>query len=240
MRGREFLRVAGAGALEVEAPVRLIGPFLVRGATRVGAFTSIADGSEAHVATLGRYCEIAPRVLLGATGHPTTWLSVNSFQYKAATWGWHPAADAVATVDPEAGGRASFRGTSAIIGNDVWIGAGAVVVRDVTVGDGAIIAANAVVTQDVAPYAIVGGVPARPLGQRVPDDVRDGLLELAWWRFSPNQLSGVPFDDLPAAVVELTRRVGDLEPYEPGFERVTPGPVIKPAAATTKRFGRRA
>lgn len=53
-----------------------------------------------------------------------------------------------------------------IIGDDVWVGTGAVVTCGVTIGQGAIIAANAVVTQDVAPYAIVGGIPARFIRER--------------------------------------------------------------------------
>ena len=52
------------------------------------------------------------------------------------------------------------------IGNDVWIGAHAVILSGVTIGDGAVVAAGAVVHQDVMPYAIVGGVPARVLGER--------------------------------------------------------------------------
>lgn len=52
------------------------------------------------------------------------------------------------------------------IGNDVWIGAHAVILSGVTIGDGAVVAAGAVVHQDVTPYAIVGGVPARVLGER--------------------------------------------------------------------------
>ncbi len=53
-----------------------------------------------------------------------------------------------------------------VIGNDVWIGARVVVTRGVTVGDGAILAAGAVVNQDVPPYAIFGGVPAKQIGVR--------------------------------------------------------------------------
>ena len=52
------------------------------------------------------------------------------------------------------------------IGNDVWIATGAKILRGVTVGDGAIIAAGAVVNQDVPPYAIAGGMPARVIGER--------------------------------------------------------------------------
>lgn len=53
-----------------------------------------------------------------------------------------------------------------VIGNDVWLGANVVVVAGVTIGDGAIIAAGSVVTKDVPPYTIVGGIPAKPIKPR--------------------------------------------------------------------------
>ena len=68
-----------------------------------------------------------------------------------------------------------------IIGNDVWIGANAIILQGVTIGDGAIIAAGAVVTKDVPPYAIVGGVPAKVIKYRFSDDVILKLLEIKWW-----------------------------------------------------------
>src|SRR5690606_34153345 len=67
------------------------------------------------------------------------------------------------------------------IGNDVWIGHGAVIMPGITIGDGAVIAANAVVTKDVPPYIVVGGVPARALRPRFPDAIAAGLQALAWW-----------------------------------------------------------
>ena len=67
------------------------------------------------------------------------------------------------------------------IGNDVWIGHGAVILPGVTVGDGAVVGANAVVTKDVSPYAIVGGAPARVIRMRFADDVVERLMRLAWW-----------------------------------------------------------
>ena len=53
-----------------------------------------------------------------------------------------------------------------VIGNDVWIGGGSFILKGVTIGDGAIVAANSVVNNDVAPYSIVGGTPARRIGSR--------------------------------------------------------------------------
>ena len=68
-----------------------------------------------------------------------------------------------------------------VIGNDVWIGYEAVIMAGVHIGDGAIIAARAVVTKDVPPYTIVGGVPARPIRKRFDEEVIRKLETLKWW-----------------------------------------------------------
>lgn len=68
-----------------------------------------------------------------------------------------------------------------IIGNDVWIGYEAVILSGVTIGDGAIIGTRAVVTKDVPPYTIVGGVPAKPIRKRFDDKTIAKLYELKWW-----------------------------------------------------------
>jgi galactoside O-acetyltransferase len=52
------------------------------------------------------------------------------------------------------------------IDSDVWIGSGAVITDGVHIGQGAVVASGAVVTKDVAPYSIVGGVPAKVIGER--------------------------------------------------------------------------
>ena len=67
------------------------------------------------------------------------------------------------------------------IGHDVWIGANALILPEVTIGDGAVIAAGAVVTRDVPPYAIVGGVPARVIRYRFSPEMIDAFLEIKWW-----------------------------------------------------------
>ena len=76
-----------------------------------------------------------------------------------------------------------------IIGNDVWIGYEAVILAGVTIGDGAIIAARAVVTRDVPPYTIVGGVPAKPIRKRFSDWEINQLQALRWWDWPPEKIA---------------------------------------------------
>lgn len=76
-----------------------------------------------------------------------------------------------------------------IIGNDVWVCVGATILSGVTIGDGAIVAAGSVVTQDVPPYAIVGGVPARVLRFRYSKEQIKKLLDISWWNWSKQEIA---------------------------------------------------
>ncbi|MGN1275552.1 MAG: CatB-related O-acetyltransferase, partial [Floccifex sp.] len=73
-----------------------------------------------------------------------------------------------------------------VIGNDVWIGNNVTILAGVSVGDGAVLAAGAVVTKDVPPYAIVGGVPAKILRFRFDDGTIKELQKLEWWNKNPD------------------------------------------------------
>jgi acetyltransferase-like isoleucine patch superfamily enzyme len=68
-----------------------------------------------------------------------------------------------------------------VIGNDVWVGSGAHILQGVTIGDGAIVAAGAVVTNNIPPYSIVGGVPARVIKSRFNSRQVENLMKLQWW-----------------------------------------------------------
>jgi hypothetical protein len=92
-----------------------------------------------------------------------------------------------------------------IIGNDVWIGRNAMILSGVTVGNGAVVGAEAVVTRDVRPYAVVAGNPAREVRRRFTDEQVDALQELRWWdwpdsgiRDVVHLLNGAPVDELIA------------------------------------------
>ena len=67
------------------------------------------------------------------------------------------------------------------IGNDVWIGSHVLILDGVSVGDGAIIATGAVVTKDIEPYSIYGGVPARLIRYRFSQERINYLLNFSWW-----------------------------------------------------------
>lgn len=76
-----------------------------------------------------------------------------------------------------------------VIGNDVWIGFEVVIMAGVTIGDGAIIGTRAVVTKNVEPYSIVGGVPAKFIKMRFEKDVVDELLGIRWWDLQTDKIS---------------------------------------------------
>lgn len=75
-----------------------------------------------------------------------------------------------------------------VIGNDVWIGYEAVIMPGVKIGDGAVIGTRAVVTKDVPPYTIVGGVPAKPIRRRFDDATVEKLEALRWWDWDKDRL----------------------------------------------------
>jgi acetyltransferase-like isoleucine patch superfamily enzyme len=136
--------------------------------TAVGDFSYIAAESRLHFANIGKFCSIGPGVYAGLGIHPTnTFVSSSPFFYtddKSATELHYFQVNRVTTI-----------------GNDVWIGSRAILIDGVTVGDGAIIGAGAVVTKDVPPYAIVGGVPARIIKYRFEPDEIEFLLNFRWW-----------------------------------------------------------
>ncbi len=122
---------------------------------------------------IGRLCSIAcgARFLFNSANHAMASLSTYPFPLFWEEWGLDRAE--VASAWDNKG--------DIVVGNDVWIGYEAVILAGVTVGDGAVIAARAVVTKDVPPYTIVGGIPAKPIRRRFPEDTIRRLLALRWW-----------------------------------------------------------
>lgn len=122
---------------------------------------------------IGKFCSIAcgARFLFNSANHAMAPLSTYPFPLFFEEWDLDRG-----NVTDSWDNRGDI-----VIGNDVWIGYEAVILAGVTVGDGAIIGARAVVTKDVPPYTIVGGVPARPIRRRFPEETVSALLQLRWW-----------------------------------------------------------
>lgn len=122
---------------------------------------------------IGKFCSIAcgAKFLFASANH--TQASVSTYPFPIFFEEWDLDIGDVTSAWDHKG--------DIVIGNDVWIGYEAVVMAGVTIGDGAIIGARAVVTKDVPPYTIVGGVPARKIRRRFSDNVIARLLELKWW-----------------------------------------------------------
>lgn len=149
-------------------------------ASTLGRRTYLARGASAGHAAIGRYCSIGPGARIGGLGaHPTTMLSTHPVFY--STLG--QSGPSFATVS------AFDENPTTTLGHDVWVGAGAIVIDGMSVGDGAVVAAGAVVAHQVAPYAIVGGVPARHIRFRFAPDVIDALHALSWWDLDEETLS---------------------------------------------------
>ena len=96
-----------------------------------------------------------------------------------------------------------------IIGNDVWIGYEAVILSGVTIGDGAIIGTRAVVTKDVPPYTIAGGVPAKPIRKRFSDDTISALLNIKWWDW-PKERIARHISDIQAGQIGPLQPLGEM------------------------------
>jgi acetyltransferase-like isoleucine patch superfamily enzyme len=69
------------------------------------------------------------------------------------------------------------------VGNDVWIGSHSIVLGNVNIGNGAVVAANSVVNDDVPPFAIVAGSPARIIKYRFDQETIEKITELGWWNW---------------------------------------------------------
>ncbi|MDE8669144.1 DapH/DapD/GlmU-related protein [Pseudarthrobacter sp. H3Y2-7] len=152
---------------------------------------------------VGRYFSCGRGAEIGVAPHPLTGLSTHGFTVNNA---WFPGIMGYGQADGSAP-RIPSKGTTRI-GHDVWIGAQAVVMPGVTINTGAVVAANAVVTKDVAPYEIVGGVPAKHIGYRFDEDIRQRLLASEWWNLDHDLIQRLPYRNAVQALAALEEMSG--------------------------------
>ncbi|ROS94939.1 antibiotic acetyltransferase [Muribaculaceae bacterium Isolate-083 (Janvier)] len=135
---------------------------------------------------IGKFCSIACGVkfLFNCANH--TLKSLSTYTFSLFYEDWELEKSNVASACDNKG--------DIVIGNDVWIGFEAVILAGVKIGDGAIIGTRAVVTKDVPPYSIVGGIPAKVIRKRYSPDIIEQLLSLWWWDWTKDRIKrNLPF-----------------------------------------------
>ncbi len=142
---------------------------------------------------IGKFCSIAcgAKFIFNCANHTLKSLSTYTFPLFFEEWDL-PKSKVAASWDNKG---------DIVIGNDVWIGYDAVIMAGVTIGDGAIIGTRAVVTKDVEPYSIVGGVPAKEIRKRFSPDVIEKLQSLQWWNW--------PIEKIREAITDI--QSGDID-----------------------------
>ena len=128
----------------------------------VGSYNYFGPGCLVNYADIGNYCSFAPNSIIAPAEHSLNY-ATTCLRISRKTMNFDEAA----------------RRTQ--IGSDVWCGANTVIRQGLTIGNGAVIAAGAVVCRDVPPYAVVGGVPARVIRYRFPEDEIAVLEQSRWY-----------------------------------------------------------
>jgi acetyltransferase-like isoleucine patch superfamily enzyme len=197
---RDDVRVFGGVILE--APFRIYTRCTIDGVTG-GAFTYVSPNCTLRIVDIGRYCSIGDSVQI-LSEHPTDKITTSAALYQsvfAAPFDAFPG-------EPSTG----FHQTT--IGSDVWIGTHVKIKSGVTIGDGAIIGAGAVVTRDVAPFTVVGGVPARNIRDRFDAATVERIQRVRWWDYDLLR-QPAPFADISATLDYIEAAVADgrMTPY---------------------------
>lgn len=160
----------------------------------IGRGSYIANVKETRI---GKYTSIANDVLIGLSQHPTNILTTHPFAYCKQDPNLY---GDLKTPKEKLVDNSQKSMPPVIIENDVWIGFRAMIMDGVKVGSGAVVAAGAVVTKDVPPYAIVGGVPAKVIRYRFDEKIINELLELKWWDYPKDFIVNLPFADIEECI----------------------------------------
>jgi virginiamycin A acetyltransferase len=162
----------------------------------LGDFSYISMNSFVLRAKIGKFCSVASHVFIGPGSHPMEFVTTHPFTFLKKYGNF---------IDKDNEEIVYKRELQSIkIGNDVWIGQGALIMDNINIGDGAIIGAHSVVTENVEPYSIVIGVPAKIIRYRFSDEVIEALLRIKWWEWEPSKIKKFvsDFNDIESFVLK--------------------------------------
>lgn len=148
---------------------------------RLGEYSYIAKNSTVRHCEIGKFCSIGPNFCCGLGIHPTNGISTAPMFYSTAKQNG-------TTLCKK---NKASEAKQTMIGNDVFIGANVTVLDGVTIADGAVIGAGAVVVDDIPPYAVAVGVPAKVVKYRFDEATIKALLEKQWWNGTEEDLKKV-------------------------------------------------
>lgn len=185
--------------------------------TSIGAFSSTNSALPAN-SVVGRYSSIAHNVVRMYGNHPVDRFTTSMLTYDSKVTAFNDyLTDNNASVDFVK--NPIQNSCPIVIGNDVWVGQDVrFVSTGVTVGDGAIIAGGSLVTKDVPPYAVVGGVPAKVIKYRFPEKDIEKLMELKWWQYGFADFDTIKLDDpIDVFIEKIEEKVAnnELKPFKP-------------------------
>ena len=163
----------------------------------IGAYSSIRSGGYMRSNIfMGRHSGIGYRCTIAAGMHNFSGVSINPDTIMARESNYSDYELEILDITRDRTSSKAMNSKPVVIGNDVYLGDGIIVMPGVTIGDGAVVAANAVVTKDVEPYTIVGGVTSKKIRDRFPDTVKEQLLKTRWWNVRLDILKTLPIDNV--------------------------------------------
>ncbi|MDY7394099.1 CatB-related O-acetyltransferase [Aureibaculum sp. 2210JD6-5] len=138
--------------------------------SKIGDHSYINSNTHVGFTIIGKFCSIASNIQFGLGKHPTHFVSTHPAFY-ANNKGFKTFSDKDFFEEHD----------KIILKNDVWIGNDSIIMSGVTIGNGAIVAAGSIVTKDVKPYEIVGGVPAKHIKFRIEERYIEQIQKTEWW-----------------------------------------------------------
>lgn len=158
---------------------------------------------------IGKFCSIAKSVKIGLGKHPLNFISTSPLFYSPT----NPLRKIISK-------ELRYKESEAVkIGNDVWIGANVVILDGITVGNGAIIGANSVVTKDVLPFSIVGGVPAKEIKKRFSQVIISAIENSEWWDLDISFFKSNEVNSIFSKVIDESSILRLLELIREGGEK---------------------